>query len=71
MLTAKQLQLEENARAAKLEKDEIKQNQIAEMNRLMDVINKKIGNQKCKPMTEIPQLCPYCNAEKHQTTMTS
>ena len=37
--TAKQLQLEENARAAKLGKDEAKQSQIAEMDRLMEVIN--------------------------------
>ena len=42
--TAKQLQLEENARAARLEKDETKQSQIAEMDRLMEVINKKNGN---------------------------
>ena len=37
--TTKQLQLEENARAPKPGKDEAKQSQIAEMDRLMEVIN--------------------------------
>ena len=64
--TAKQLQLEENARAARLE---IKQ--IAEMDRLMEVINKKSGKLKGKLMTEISQPCPCCNAEKHQATVNS
>ena len=65
--TAKQLQLEENARAAKLRESEGKQSQIAEINKLMEVINKKSGNVKSTPMIKVPQPCPCCNAEKHKT----
>ena len=71
MQTAKQLQLEENARAARLEKDETKQSQITEMHRLMEVINKKSGNLKGKQITEISQPCPCCNTEKHQAAVNS
>ena len=65
--TAKQL--EENARAVKLGKDEVKQSQIAEMDRLMEVINQKSGNVKSTPMIKVPQPCPCCSAEKHQATV--
>ena len=67
--TAKQVQLEENARAAKLGKDEAKQCQIAEMDRLMEVINRKSGNVKSTPMIKVLQPCPCCNAEKHHVTV--
>ena len=67
----KQLQIEENAGAARLERDEIKQSQMAEMNRLMEVINKKNSKTRGNLMNVIPQPCPCCNVEKHQATASS